>query len=126
MADDKQDETKGKRIFVYEGREFPDEDPKLAPDDVRQQMAAFFPELANADFATEKRADGVEVITFRRKVGTKGYTVSEPVDAKTTPSQCKFLACHYNRLPPAENSQECIACEGLVHPRLFRKAEVKR
>lgn len=31
---------------------------------------------------------------------------------KTTPSNCKLEECTYNQLPPPENSQECIACEG--------------
>lgn len=29
-----------------------------------------------------------------------------------TPSNCKLKTCSYNQLPPGENSQECIACEG--------------
>lgn len=37
------------RIFVYDGREFPDPDPKLSTDEVRQSMANFFPELSNAE-----------------------------------------------------------------------------
>lgn len=32
---------------------------------------------------------------------------------KSTPSQCRFRKCHWNALPPGEDSQECIACEGL-------------
>ena|SRR3990170_2741190 len=31
---------------------------------------------------------------------------------KNTPTNCKFPTCHYNQLPPPENSQECVACEG--------------
>lgn len=31
---------------------------------------------------------------------------------KTTPSNCRFQKCHWNALPPGEESQECIACEG--------------
>ncbi len=34
-------------------------------------------------------------------------------DPKTTPSQCKLPKCAYNQVAPPENSQECIACEGL-------------
>ena len=28
------------------------------------------------------------------------------------PSNCKLKTCKYNRIPPGENSQECIGCEG--------------
>ena len=31
------------RIFVYDGREFPDPDAALAPDEVRKQLVDFFP-----------------------------------------------------------------------------------
>ena len=37
------------RIFVYDNREFPDPDPKMLTEEVRQSMTNFFPELANAD-----------------------------------------------------------------------------
>ena len=37
------------RLFVYDGRTFPDPDPGLPVDDVRRQLADFFCELANAD-----------------------------------------------------------------------------
>jgi len=66
------------RIFVYDGREFDDPDPKLSTDEVRQHMATFFPELSNAEVKESKRpsatvAGEVEtVIEFKRRVGTKG------------------------------------------------------
>ncbi len=31
---------------------------------------------------------------------------------KTTPSNCHYLDCPYNLIPPIDNSQECIGCEG--------------
>jgi PRTRC genetic system protein C len=37
------------RIFIYDNREFPDPDPKMTIEEVRQSMVNFFPELANAD-----------------------------------------------------------------------------
>ncbi len=30
----------------------------------------------------------------------------------TTPSNCKEQTCTWNQIPPDENSQECIGCEG--------------
>lgn len=63
--------AKPKRIFVYDGREFPDPDPQMPVDEVRQSMVNFFPELANADTLTNKRGDD-DLYEFRRRVGTKG------------------------------------------------------
>jgi PRTRC genetic system protein C len=59
------------RIFVYDGREFPDPDPQMSVDDVRQSMTNFFPELANAESKPSKRGND-DIIEFRRRVGTKG------------------------------------------------------
>lgn len=59
------------RIFVYDGREFPDPDPKMTVEQVRQNMTNFFPELANAETTSTKR-DHDDIIIFRRRVGTKG------------------------------------------------------
>ncbi len=35
---------------------------------------------------------------------------------KSTPSNCRYYYCHWNHLPPRENSQECVACEGNKNP----------
>ena len=59
------------RIFVYDGREFPDPDPGLSVEDVRKQLGDFFPELTNADTREERRGDEVRY-TFARRIGTKG------------------------------------------------------
>jgi len=59
------------RIFVYDGREFPDPDPSMSIDEVRQSMTNFFPELANADTQQSKRGED-DIIEFRKRVGTKG------------------------------------------------------
>ncbi len=61
----------GKRIFIYDGREFPDPDPSLTPDQVRQNHSALLPELANADTTHSKRGED-DVYTFHKRVGTKG------------------------------------------------------
>ncbi len=37
------------RIFVYEGREFPDPDPSQSVEDVKRNMTDYFPEQANAE-----------------------------------------------------------------------------
>lgn len=59
------------RVFVYDGREFPDPDPNLKVDEVRQNMSNFFPELSNADSKELKRGEDT-IIEFKKRVGTKG------------------------------------------------------
>lgn len=59
------------RIFVYDGREFPDPDPNMSHDEVRQSMVNFFPELANAETKTSKRGED-DIIEFKKNVGYKG------------------------------------------------------
>src|SRR5262249_52685693 len=65
------------RLFVYDGREFPDPDPRLSVEDVRKHLAEFFPELANADTREEKRGDDT-VYIFARRIGTKGTNGRRP------------------------------------------------
>lgn len=66
------------RVFVYDGREFPDPDPSLSVDEVRSSMTNFFPELANAETQNSERDSETEPGTkdniheFQRRVGTKG------------------------------------------------------
>ena len=59
------------RIFVYNGVEYPDPDPKLKVDEVRQFMATLLPELSNAESKESKRGEDT-IIEFKRRVGTKG------------------------------------------------------
>lgn len=61
----------GNRIFVYDGREFPDPDPNLKVDEVRQHMSSFFPELSNAQSKESQRGEDT-IVEFKRRVGTKG------------------------------------------------------
>ena len=59
------------RIFVYDGRDFPDPDPSLSVEEVKTMMTDFFPELANAEVKQSTREEDA-VIEFVRRVGTKG------------------------------------------------------
>ena len=59
------------RVFVYDGREFPDPDPQMSVDEVRQSMTNYFPELANAESKQSKRGDD-DIFELKRRVGTKG------------------------------------------------------
>lgn len=61
----------GNRIFVYEGKKFPDPDPSKTADEVRGIMANFYPELYNAD--VKEGRDGEDtVFEFVKRVGSKG------------------------------------------------------
>ncbi len=62
------------RIFIYDGREFPDPDPNMTPEEVRKLMTDFFPELSNAEIK-ESTKDDDTLVEFTRKVGTKGCTI---------------------------------------------------
>ena len=68
------------RVFVYDNREFPDPDPKMSTEEVRQSMTNFFPELANADTTHSKRNSKTDpaveddIYEFKRRVGTKGLS----------------------------------------------------
>ena len=59
------------RLFVYDGRTHPDPDPTMTVEQVKETMAAFFPELATAEAQTTQRGEDT-VHEFVRRVGTKG------------------------------------------------------
>lgn len=61
----------GRRIFVYDGRDFGDPDPTMSPDEVRQYYAALMPELSNANIKEEKQGEDT-IYRLERRVGTKG------------------------------------------------------
>lgn len=59
------------RVFIYDGREFPDPDPTLSVEEVKAMMADFFPELANAEVKEISRGEDT-LYELVRRVGTKG------------------------------------------------------
>lgn len=59
------------RVFIYDGREFPDPDPNLSPEQVKTMMADFFPELANAEIRERQQGEDT-LYDLVRKVGVKG------------------------------------------------------
>lgn len=59
------------RFFVIEEREFPDPDPKLTIEQVRDSFAEFLPELHQATHTVVQRGED-QLIDFSRTVGTKG------------------------------------------------------
>ena len=59
------------RIFVYDEREFPDPDPGMTVEQVKQTLADFYGEIANASVKETAQGDDT-IIEFQRRVGTKG------------------------------------------------------
>lgn len=60
------------RVFKYNNRNLPDPNPKLTPEQVKDQFAAQYPELAGAVIHGPALTGGKQVYTFERAVGTKG------------------------------------------------------
>ena len=68
--------TGGRRVFVIDGKEYPDPDQNLPITGARSVQAMYrdyFPgQLDNADVAQKTRPDGTLEVTFKRRIGTKG------------------------------------------------------
>jgi PRTRC genetic system protein C len=60
-----------KRIYRYNGINLPDV-PGMAPREVRDLYSAQYPELVSAEIETGEIQNGIQEITFKRAVGTKG------------------------------------------------------
>lgn len=59
------------RKFVYDGKDWPDPDPTKTPEEVRQIMTDFYPELATAEVRETKQGEDT-YYEFLKKTGTKG------------------------------------------------------
>ena len=59
------------RKFIVDGTEYPDPGADVSPEQFKQMMVGFIPELVNADMTTEKVGEDT-VYRFRKRVGTKG------------------------------------------------------
>jgi PRTRC genetic system protein C len=59
------------RRYLYNGMTLPDI-PGHEPKDVRDIYSAQFPELLSADIEVGDIANGIQEVTFKRAVGTKG------------------------------------------------------
>lgn len=60
-----------KRRYLYNGVTLPDI-PGMGPKEVRDVYSAQYPELVSAEIELGEVRDGVQEITFKRAVGTKG------------------------------------------------------
>lgn len=63
--------TEVKRSYRYNGISLPDVSG-MSPREVRDLYSAQYPELVSAEIDTGEIRDGVQEITFKRAVGTKG------------------------------------------------------
>lgn len=65
------DVTQIQRRYRYNGIQLPDV-PGMSPRDVRDLYSAQYPELVSAGIDMGEIINGVQDITFKRAVGTKG------------------------------------------------------
>jgi PRTRC genetic system protein C len=59
------------RKFIVDGTEYPDPGLDVTPEQFKQMMVGFLPELANADMTTEKQGEDT-IYRFKKRVGVKG------------------------------------------------------
>ena len=59
------------RKFVVDGTEYPDPGPEVTPDQFKQMLAGFLPELATAEMTEEKQGEDI-IFRFKKRVGVKG------------------------------------------------------
>ena len=60
-----------KRRYLYNGVTLPDI-PGMAPKEVRDVYSAQYPELVSAEIELGGVVHGIQEVTFKRAVGTKG------------------------------------------------------
>ena len=63
--------TEVKRLYRYNGINLPDV-PGMSAREIRDLYRAQYPELVSAEIEAGEIRDGVQEITFKRAVGTKG------------------------------------------------------
>lgn len=86
------------RRYLYNGITLPDV-PGLEPKAVRDLYAAQYPELLSAEIDAGPLQDGVQEITFRKAVGTKGAGGG---DGRLARFMADVRAQAEGNLPPAE------------------------
>ena len=60
------------RIFNFNGRNFPDPNPAISPEEVKRYYANLHPELLNAAVEGGEFESDVQEFRFIRAVGSKG------------------------------------------------------
>ena len=59
------------RIFIVDGTTYPDPGQEVTPDQFRQMMSSFLPELATAEMVEEKQGEDT-IYRYKKRVGVKG------------------------------------------------------
>jgi len=59
------------RKFVVDGTDYTDPGPEVTPDQFKQMLAGFLPELATAEMTEEKQGEDT-IFRFKKRVGVKG------------------------------------------------------
>lgn len=69
-----------KFVYMASGQEVELDDPTDAytPQQIKDHWTTTFPELSNASWEEKRAKDGTKVITFAKKVGTKGASLDLP------------------------------------------------
>lgn len=73
------------RLFRYGDNAWDDPGPEFSADDVRKQLATYFPELANADVKTSELPDGRTEVLFVKRSGTKGSDITPALSRPLSP-----------------------------------------
>lgn len=83
------------RIFIVDGREFPDPDPTHSVDEVKTMFASFFPEVANAEVKQTTRGEDT-LYEFVKRVGIKGIKMgSHRLVVTVQCAKCQTLLYRY-------------------------------
>ncbi len=59
------------RVFIVDGIAYPDPGAEVTPDQFKQMMAGFLPELATAEMTQETQGEDT-IYRFKKRVGVKG------------------------------------------------------
>jgi PRTRC genetic system protein C len=59
------------RQFIVDGISYPDPGPDVTPEQFKQMLAGFLPEMATAEMTTETKGEDT-IIRFKKRVGVKG------------------------------------------------------
>lgn len=89
------------RLFRYGDNAWEDPGPEFSNDDVRKQLATYFPELANADVKTSELPDGRTEVLFVKRSGTKGGGPAEITPQMSRPLSPGWIAAQLAKVKPA-------------------------
>jgi len=59
------------RVFIVDGTTYPDPGAEVTPEQFKQMMVTFLPELATAEMTQETQGEDT-IYRFKKRVGVKG------------------------------------------------------